>query len=39
MHRGCGFRDVGKRERIGKMHGVWRDTLLLERRSNTVGIE
>jgi phosphinothricin acetyltransferase len=37
LHRGCGFRDVGRRERIGKMNGVWRDVLLLERRSSTVG--
>jgi len=33
LHKSCGFREVGKRERIGKMNGVWRDTLLLERRS------
>jgi len=29
----CGFRAVGRRERIGKHQGQWRDTLLLERRS------
>lgn len=34
----CGFREVGRRERIGKLHGVWRDVLLLERRSRVVGI-
>ena len=39
LHRSCGFREVGRRERIGKMHGAWRDTILLERRSHTVGIE
>lgn len=39
LHRGCGFRDVGRRERIGKMSGVWRDVLLLERRSTAVGGE
>lgn len=33
LHKSCGFREVGRRERIGKMNGVWRDTLLLERRS------
>ncbi|HEY6221781.1 MAG TPA: GNAT family N-acetyltransferase [Candidatus Eisenbacteria bacterium] len=38
LHRGCGFRDVGRRERIGKMSGEWRDVLLLERRSSTVGV-
>ncbi|TMQ65266.1 MAG: N-acetyltransferase family protein [Candidatus Eisenbacteria bacterium] len=37
LHRRCGFRDVGRRERIGKMNGVWRDVLLLERRSGAVG--
>ena len=38
LHRGCGFRDVGRRERIGKLNGTWRDTILLERRSSFVGI-
>ena len=33
LHKSCGFRQVGRRERIGKMNGVWRDTVLLERRS------
>ncbi len=33
MHRKFGFRVVGRRERIAQMNGVWRDTLLLERRS------
>lgn len=37
IHLGCGFRIIGTRERIGKMNGVWRDTLLLERRSNKIG--
>jgi L-amino acid N-acyltransferase YncA len=39
LHRSCGFREVGWRERIGKMNGVWRDTILLERRSPLVGID
>jgi phosphinothricin acetyltransferase len=34
-----GFRIFGTRERIGKMNGVWRDTILLERRSKMVGID
>lgn len=34
-----GFRLVGRRERIGKMNGVWRDTLLFERRSGVVGMD
>jgi phosphinothricin acetyltransferase len=38
LHLRCGFREVGRRERIGKMHGVWRDTVLLERRSKRIGI-
>jgi phosphinothricin acetyltransferase len=37
LHRRCGFREVGRRERIGMMNGVWRDTLLFERRSGSVG--
>ena len=37
LHKSCGFREVGTRERIGKMKVVWRDTLLLERRSKLVG--
>jgi L-amino acid N-acyltransferase YncA len=39
LHEKHGFRIVGRRERIGKMNGVWRDTVLLERRSKTVGVE
>jgi L-amino acid N-acyltransferase YncA len=39
LHRACGFRDVGRRERIGKMAGVWRDVLLLERRSGISGAD
>jgi L-amino acid N-acyltransferase YncA len=39
LHRRCGFREVGRRERIGKLDGVWRDTILLERRSRRVGID
>jgi L-amino acid N-acyltransferase YncA len=37
LHRAAGFRDVGRRERIGSLHGVWRDVLLLERRSESAG--
>jgi L-amino acid N-acyltransferase YncA len=33
LHRSCGFRIVGTRERIGALDGVWRDVVLLERRS------
>jgi len=38
LHLRCGFREVGRRERIGKLNGSWRDTLLFERRSKIVGI-
>jgi L-amino acid N-acyltransferase YncA len=38
LHKSCGFRELGRRERIGKMDGRWRDTVLLERRSIVVGI-
>lgn len=39
LHKACGFREVGRRVRIGRLGGVWRDTLLLERRSTTVGVD
>ncbi len=38
LHEAAGFRLVGRRERIGQLRGVWRDTLLLERRSAVVGV-
>lgn len=37
LQESCGFRVVGRRERIGKLSGVWRDTILTERRSTSVG--
>ena len=37
LHLGCGFRLIGARERIGELDGVWRDVLLLERRSEVTG--
>jgi L-amino acid N-acyltransferase YncA len=36
LHQRVGFRTVGVRERIGQHHGVWRDVVLIERRSPTV---
>ncbi len=33
----CGFREVGRRERLGRLDGVWRDVLLIERRSRIAG--
>jgi L-amino acid N-acyltransferase YncA len=39
LTKACGFRKVGHRERIGQINGVWRDVILMERRSNLVGRE
>lgn len=36
-HAAVGFRVVGVRERVGRHHGRWRDVVLIERRSPTVG--
>jgi phosphinothricin acetyltransferase len=36
LHQGCGFRIVGRRERIGKMGDRWRDVFFLERRSPAI---
>jgi phosphinothricin acetyltransferase len=33
----CGFREIGRRERIAQLHGAWRDTILTERRSSHIG--
>lgn len=38
IHEELGFRKIGHREKIGKMNGIWRDIILLERRSKVVGI-
>jgi L-amino acid N-acyltransferase YncA len=38
LHAKAGFRTIGTREKIGQMNGVWRDTVLLERRSKTVAV-
>jgi phosphinothricin acetyltransferase len=38
LHLACGFRQIGFREKIGNMNGIWRDNLILERRSKTVGL-
>lgn len=39
LHESQGFRTVGHRERIAKLNGVWRDTIILERRSDVVGLD
>jgi len=36
IHEKAGFRILGIWEKIGKQHGLWRDTVLLERRSQTI---
>lgn len=40
LHKKCGFREIGIRERIAKMNNKkWLDVILMERRSKTVGID
>lgn len=39
MHKSLGFREVGYREKIGRMEGKWRNVILLERRSAVAGID
>ncbi|MGB5377291.1 N-acetyltransferase family protein [Muriicola sp.] len=39
IHEQCGFRLIGCRERVGKLDGAWKDNLIFERRSPTVGID
>jgi len=38
LHKKFGFIIIGKRERIACLDGIWRDTILLERRSEIVGV-
>ena len=38
LHKSLGFRELGRRERIGKMGEHWRDVVLVERRSKIVGV-
>ncbi|HED12736.1 MAG TPA: N-acetyltransferase family protein [Gammaproteobacteria bacterium] len=38
LHEKCGFKVVGIREKLGQLLGVWRDVVLMERRSLTIGI-
>jgi L-amino acid N-acyltransferase YncA len=37
LHEKCGFRQIGYREKIGQKNGIWKDTILMERRSKIVG--
>ena len=36
IHKKSGFREVGRREKIGRLRGEWRDVVLLERRSSLI---
>lgn len=38
LHEQCGFRIIGYRERIAQLHGTWRTTIMMERRSATIGL-
>jgi L-amino acid N-acyltransferase YncA len=38
LHKKNGFRQLGVREKVGKMNGVWRDSVFMERRSLIVGV-
>lgn len=38
LQKAFGFREVGRQERLGRLNGVWRDVVLMERRSRIVGI-
>ncbi len=38
LQQSCGFRSIGRRERIAQLHGEWHDTILTERRSSVVGV-
>jgi phosphinothricin acetyltransferase len=39
LHKMFGFRIIGHREKIGKLGGVWKDNVIMERRSKIVGID
>ncbi|WP_156290375.1 GNAT family N-acetyltransferase [Oceanobacillus salinisoli] len=39
LHKRFGFREVGVRERLGKLDDIWRDVVLMERRSKVVGAD
>ena len=39
LHQSLGFRIIGYREKIGKLNGVWKDNLIMKKRSKIVGID
>ena len=38
LHEQCGFRIIGYRERIARLHGIWRTTIMMEKRSQKIGV-
>lgn len=38
LHEHCGFRILGRREKVGRHLGVWRDVILVEKRSSVAGV-
>ena len=38
LHAAVGFREVGLRLRLGQREGIWRDIVMVERRSTVVGV-
>lgn len=38
LHKKCGFREIGYREKVGKLDGIWRDNIIMERRSKIIGV-
>jgi phosphinothricin acetyltransferase len=38
LHIKCGFREIGFKEKVGQLRGVWKDNVLLERRSKIIGV-
>jgi phosphinothricin acetyltransferase len=38
LQQSAGFRIIGTREKVARHHGIWRDTVLSERRSKVVGV-
>jgi L-amino acid N-acyltransferase YncA len=39
IHKKSGFREIGYREKVAKMNTIWRNTVLMERRSTVAGME
>ena len=39
IHEACGFRVLGRLERISRLYSTWRDTVMMERRIRVVGVD